>query len=180
MTHAVYVGRRKENKGGGMRKLIVVFAPLAAAAVLAVPGALAIHGGSTEVTVGSPDTIFPQNKQNEPAVAVNPIARNIVAAGANDEIDLEACNAGDPKTCPFTLGVGVSGIYFSTNSGDTWVQPTNTGYTARTCLGPAPCAPSTPPTPAGPDNAGIGPIGTLPRYVDNGLVADGDPAVGFG
>jgi hypothetical protein len=156
-----------------MSKLFVLVAVLATTALWAVPGALATHGGSTEVTVGSPDTPFPQNKQNEPSVAINPIAPNIVAAGANDEIDVEGCNVAADNTCPFTTGVGTSGIAFSTTSGDSWAQPTYTGWTARDCLGVAGTATDT-------CAAHVGPIGTLPRYYESGLVSDGDPAVAFG
>jgi hypothetical protein len=127
----------------------------------------------TLVSVGSLTTPFAQNKQNEPALAVDANHPNILVAGANDEIDLEACNAGDDTDCPFTSGIGVSGVYFSFDSGTTWTQPTYTGLTARFCLGtvgdsdPA-CQPV------------VGPIGTLPWYYENGLVSDGDPAVAFG
>jgi hypothetical protein len=140
---------------------VVVLIPVAVAA--ATP-----PGSDTKVTVGSPPSPFSQNKQNEPAVAVNPIDPSIAAAGVNEEIDEEACNAGDPTTCPFTAGIGTSGVYFSDDSGSSWMQPTYTGLTARNCLGPDPCTPQ------------VGPIGTLPRYFENGLVSDGDPAVGFG
>lgn len=140
---------------------VVVLIPVAVAA--ATP-----PGSDTKVTVGSPPSPFSQNKQNEPAVAVNPIDPSIAAAGANEEVDMEACNAGNPTTCPFTPGVGTSGIYFSDDSGSSWMQPTYTGLTARFCLGPDPCTPQ------------VGPIGTLPRYYENGLISDGDPAVGFG
>jgi len=149
------------------------FAAAVAAAVVVVPAALAIHGGDTLVTVGSPTSPFPpfpQNKQNEPAVAINPIAPNIVAAGANDEIDLEACNNRADNTCPFTAGVGVSGVYFSLNRGDSWTQPTYTGWTARDCLGVVGTQPANPADNCDPH---VGPIGTLPRYLESGLVADG-------
>jgi hypothetical protein len=152
---------------------------LVAAAVLALVGpaapATAVHGGDTEVTVGSTDTIFSQNKQNEPAVVIDPVNTNVVVAGSNDNIDMEACNAGLPTDCPFTLDVGGSGVHFSFDQGDTWMQPTYQGLTARDCLGN--------PDPAVTDDVCVahpGPIGTLPGYAEAGLVSDGDPAVAFG
>ena len=156
------------------------------AAVLAIAGALfailggvagAAPGSDTLVTIGSPATPFPQNKQNEPAVAVNPIQPSIVAAGVNDEIDLEACNNRSDVTCPFTSGIGVSGIYFSDDSGGSWSQPTYTGLTTRDCLGLVGTIPADPADNCDPHP---GPIGTLPRYFENNLASDGDPAVGFG
>jgi hypothetical protein len=120
------------------------------------------------VSAGSPTTPFSQNKQNEPALAVDANHPSILVAGSNDNIDEETCNAGDPTTCPFTQGIGVSGVYFSFDSGASWTQPTYTGWTARDCLGPSACTPH------------VGPIGTLPWYYENGLVSDGDPGIAFG
>ena len=156
-------------------RLRSVFSVVAVTLAMVVAGASpgsAQPGGDTEVSVGSPSTPFSQNKQNEPALAVDAHAPSVLVAGANDEIDMEACNAGADNTCPFTPGIGVSGVYFSFDSGKTWTQPTYTGLTARNCLGvvgpDAGCTPE------------VGPIGTLPGYYEAGLVSDGDPAVAFG
>ena len=126
----------------------------------------AVAATQARVTVGSPSSPFPRNKQNEPAVAIDASRLAVLAAGSNDEIDNAPCGttvfATEESPCPFTPGVGGSGIYFSFDSGASWVQPTYTGWSARTG------APQ------------VGPIGTIPWYYESGLVSDGDPAVAFG
>src|SRR3954471_7870415 len=156
-----------------MRKRGPTFSIVVVGAVMALASATAVAaGGDTRVSSGSPSGPFSQNKQNEPALAIDAHAPNVMVAGANEEIDEEACNAGADTTCPFTAGIGTSGVYFSFDSGNSWTQPTYTGLTARHCLG----APGNDPdcTPH------VGPIGTLPWYYENGLVSGGDPAVAFG
>src|SRR5262249_36817531 len=132
---------------------IAVAVTVVTVAVGAVPG-IAHAAASSLVTVGSPATPFPQNKQNEPFVAIDPAHPSVVAAGANEEIDIALCAGSD---CLFIAGVGTLGVYFSFNGGASWTQPTYQGFSARN---------GTP---------GPGPIGTLPRYFENGLVSDGDP-----
>jgi len=153
------------------RRLVLAILTAAVSAMLPVMPTVAAPD-DVQVTAGSPAAPFSQNKQNEPAVAIDANHPNIVVAGVNDEIDMEPCNSGADNNCPFTPGVGVSGVYFSFNSGKGWMQPTYTGLTARNCpdtVGPdAGCTPT------------VGKIGTLPGYYEKGLVSDGDPGVAFG
>ena len=153
------------------RLLSLLFVTALTLTVVALAGAA--PGSDSMVTAGSLPSPFAQNKQNEPAMAVDANHPNIVVAGSNDNIDMEDCNAGADNTCPFTPGVGVSGVYFSFDSGNHWTQPTYTGWSARNCHGvPGPDAGCSP--------VAGGPIGTIPWYYENGLVSDGDPAVAFG
>lgn len=155
-----------------MRRFVsLLLLGIAAALIAAAPAAA--FNPDVLVTKGSPPTPFSQNKQNEPTITNDANHPNILVAGANDEIDMEACNPASDTTCPFTQGVGVSGVYFSFDSGTTWTQPSYTGWTGRQCLGV--------PGPSDPACTGmVGTIGTLPWYYENGLVSDGDPAVAVG
>ena len=149
----------------------VIAAGTAAALALLTPGlqvATAAAPPDPLVSIGSPPSPFSQNKQNEPAVAIDAHAPNVMVAGANEEIDEESCAAGDPSTCPFTGGVGVSGVYFSFDSGTSWTQPTYTRMVGSRLPR------------AGRVRAHVGAIGTVPNYFEAGLVSDGDPAVAFG
>jgi hypothetical protein len=108
---------------------------------------------------------FPQNKQNEPAIAQNPTNPMNLIAGSNDEIDLPACTS---SGCPFLANVGLSGIYVSNNGGAGWSQ-----FSA----------------PAGGGNSASfngGKIHTLPGFATlagqlgiPGLASDGDPTIAF-
>ena len=92
---------------------------------------------TSEVSVGSPHNIAPRSHQNEPAVAIDAHAPNVLVAGSNDYIDQQPCPediATETATCDdFTAGIGVSGVYFSFDSGQSWMQPTYTGWQARDC-----------------------------------------------
>jgi hypothetical protein len=145
-------------------------------AVIGLLLAFAVPAGAqaaTEALVNtdSVGTPFPQNKQNEPTVAIDPLDPSVVVAGANDEIDEPICGGAAGNECPFAQGIGNSGIYFSFNGGASWDQPTYQGFSGRsgTGFGASGC-----------NGCGPGPIGTLPHYFESGLVSDGDPVVDFG
>ena len=86
-----------------------VLGTLAAGAAITATGAL--------VSVGSPTGSHPPNAQNEPALAVDPTSPNILAAGANDLVDMQPCSehATAHGACSFplgtfNLGVGLHGL----------------------------------------------------------------------
>ena len=68
----------------GAAAALAVFAPGSTGATAAAPL-------DPLVSVGSPTTPFSQNKQNEPAVAVDAHAPNVMVAGANEEIGRASC-----------------------------------------------------------------------------------------
>jgi hypothetical protein len=103
--------------------LLAVVAPSAAAQASAT---------SALVSVGSPTNTHPQNAQNEPSLAVDASRPTVLAAGANDLVDMQPCSQLASTTAgacsfplgTFNLGVGLSAVYFSFDSGRSWTQPT--------------------------------------------------------
>src|SRR5712664_114993 len=166
----------------GPRFLMLIIAGSILCALATAVQATQTAGAATTATgalvsVGSPTGSHPQNAQNEPALAVDPTAPNILAAGSNDLVDMQPCSqqaATAHGACSFplgtfNLGVGLGGVYFSFNSGHSWIQPTYQGLTAADCSPTAePCTPH------------AGPIHTVPNYFENGLRSRSDPGVAFG
>src|SRR5215471_19332506 len=149
-----------------IRRASIFVALLAFTAALAVPAlaGAALTGAkvaSTEakVTTGSPTTPYLPDGQNEPALAMDANHPAVLAAGANDLVDSAPCQG---SSCNLTPDIGISGVYFSFDSGATWTQPAYTGLTAQN------------------GTTHVGPIHTLPGYFENGMSSHGDPALAFG
>src|SRR5712691_10447751 len=102
-------------------------------ALVAVTAVVALVAGPSQATTAtltkvSPGTMgvthFPQDKQNESPMAVNPTDALNAISGANDEIEEPDCTpaTGGSSSCPFVPGVNTSGVYTTTNGGGTWAQ----------------------------------------------------------
>jgi hypothetical protein len=159
-----------------LRRLCVVTAALALGAV-GLPAAQSAPPVDALVSVGSPTNLHPRNAQNEPSLAVSAIRPDVLAAGANDLVDMQPCSrlaSTEHAACSFplgtfNLGVGLSAVYFSFDRGHTWTQPTYSGLTAADCSPTVePCVPH------------VGPIHTVPNYYENGLRSRSDTGVAFG
>ena len=100
---------------------------------------------------------------------------NILVAGSNDYIDQQPCPPGhrdarSPKCDDFSAGIGVSGVYFSFDRGETWTAADVLGWQARNCGTATAVSRSL--------SAQL--AGGIPWYYEAGLVDDGDPAVAIG
>ena len=149
-------------KGGAelnSRRFAILVVLLSLTAALTVPTLAHAVSAESKVSVGSPPTPYLPNGINEPAVAMDANHPAVLAAGANDLVDSSPCKG---SNCDLTPDIGISGIYFSFDSGGTWTQPTYTGLTAQT------------------GTTHVGPIHTLPNYFEHGMSSHGDPALAFG
>jgi hypothetical protein len=142
---------------GPRRSVLVLLVAITAALVL--PTLAHAQTPEAKVSVAGPPSPYLPNAVNEPALAIDANHPTVLAAGANDLVDSAPCNG---SSCDLTPDIGISGVYFSLNQGESWVQPTYTGLTARSG------------TPQ------VGPIHTLPWYYENGMSSHGDPALAFG
>jgi hypothetical protein len=161
-----------------MRKSAILV-PFAALLLVAPVASAAAQPTATSalVTVGSPTGQHPQNAQNEPSLAVDASRPTVLAAGSNDLVDMQPCSRQASTTAgacsfplgTFNLGVGLSAVYFSFDSGHSWIQPTYSGLTAADCSPTVePCTPH------------VGPIHTVPNFYENGLRSRSDTGVAFG
>jgi len=141
------------------RRLAKLLALVSVTAALAVPVTAGAQTAETLVSVAGPTTPYLPNAVNEPALAIDANHPDVLAAGANDLVDSAPCKG---SSCDLTPDIGISGIYFSLNGGESWTQPTYSGLTAQN------------------GTTHVGPIHTLPNYFENGMSSHGDPALAFG
>ncbi|MFL5796639.1 MAG: sialidase family protein [Actinomycetota bacterium] len=159
-----------------MKRAFLVLAAIVAVALAGMPAAQT-QAVDALVSVASPQDMHPQNAVNEPSLAVAADRPAVLAAGANDLVDMQPCSemaSTEHGACSFplgtfNLGVGLSAVYFSFDSGHSWVQPTYQGLTAADCNPTVePCTPHP------------GPIHTIPNFYENGLRSRSDTGVAFG
>src|SRR6266702_8537156 len=110
------------------RRVVILVGFVSLIAVLGIPTLANAVSAESKVTVGSPPTPYLPNGSNEPAIAMDANHPAVLAAGANDLVDNSPCKG---SSCNLTPDIGISGVYFSFNSGGTWTQPTYTGLTAQ-------------------------------------------------
>jgi hypothetical protein len=142
-----------------VRRVAVLASVLSLTAAVAVPTPAGAVSADSKVSVGSPTSPYLPNSSNEPALAMDANDPDVLVAGANDLVDSAPCNG---SSCNLTPDIGISGVYFSFDRGATWTQPTYTGLTAQN------------------GTTHIGPIHTLPGYLEHGMSSHGDPALTFG
>jgi hypothetical protein len=101
------------------RRLIPVLSAILTA-LLTV--SIASAATDTETDVSPTAAHFPQNKQNESPMAVNPSDASNAITGANDEIQEPDCTPahGDSSSCPFSSTVQNSGVYVTQDGGSSW------------------------------------------------------------
>src|SRR3972149_10077663 len=97
---------------------IVGIAPSSASECTLNPGAL------SECLVSPSAVHFPQNKQNEAPMAVNPRDPDNAITGENDLILEPDCTPATDgsSSCPFDPETSVTGIYWTKDGGNTWKQ----------------------------------------------------------
>ena len=146
---------------------------LAAAAALMTASLAGAFNPDVLVTNGSPPSPFSQNKQNEPALAVDANHPNVLVAGAERQHRHGGVQRRGRQHLPVHPGRRRLGRLLLVRLRH-HVDAADLHGLERAQLPRAPSGP----TPAAPPQ--VGPIGTLPWYYENGLVSDGDPAVAFG
>jgi hypothetical protein len=113
------------------------------AAAMSAPATAQAQVVDSLVTAAAPTDGYLQNASDEPAMAVDASRPNVLAIGAHELMDQQRCSRAAVTSlgsCTFPInglttnaGVGITGIYFSFDSGRSWTQPTYQGLTAAAC-----------------------------------------------
>jgi len=187
---------RNKNKNKNRIRMLAILAVAGCTAAALAAGSSAPYARATTTTtttttgtgtgalvsVAGPTGDFQRNLQANASLAVDPVHPHVLAATAYDLMETQTCSKQASITAAacelpatpaggssFNFGVGLTGIYFSFDSGHRWIQPTYHGLTA------AGCDPTVEPCKAKP-----GPIHTVPNYYEHGLGSFGDSSVAFG